>query len=217
MAKKLSVSILPADFGHLADALQAVEAAGADWIHVDVMDGHFVPNLTLGPPVVRAIRKSVALPLDVHLMIERPDDYLEAYAEAGADRIGIHVEAVRHLKRTVQRIHELGNKATVTLNPATPLSALDYILSDVDMVLLMSVNPGFSGQAFIPSVLPKIRDLRQRIDQSDLPVLLAVDGGIHPGLARKVAAAGADVLVTGSAAFDGGHIAKNIRALKREI
>ncbi len=184
---------------------------------MDVMDGHFVPNLTMGPPIVKAIRKAATVPLDVHLMIENPDEYLEAYAKAGADRIGVQVEACRHLNRTVQRIHELGKKATVTLNPATPLTVLDYVLSDVDMVLLMSVNPGFSGQEFISSVLPKIRDLRQRIDRLDLPVLLEVDGGIHPGIAQAVAAAGADVLVTGSAVFNEKDIGGNISELKREI
>ncbi len=215
--KKLSVSILPSDFGCLTETLNEAEEANADWIHVDVMDGHFVPNLTMGPPIIRAIRKATRLPLDVHLMIENPDDYLEDYAEAGADWIGVHAEVLPHLNRTLQRIHELGKKATVTLNPATPLSFLDYVLSDADMVLLMSVNPGFSGQEFIPSVLPKIRELRKRLDREGWPILLEVDGGIHLNNIEAVVTAGADVLVTGSAVFNDNPINDNIRTLKQAM
>lgn len=215
--KKLSVSILPSDFGCLVETLNEVEEAGADWIHVDVMDGHFVPNLTMGPPIIRAIRKATRLPLDVHLMVENPDDYLEDYAEAGADRIGVHVEVLPHLNRTLQRIHELGKKATVTLNPATPLSFLDYVLPDADMILLMSVNPGFSGQEFIPATMSKIKALRKRLDREGWNALLEVDGGIHPGVVEEVVKAGADVLVTGSAVFNEKPVADNIQSLKTEM
>ena len=176
--KKLSASILSADFGRLAEQVHLAEQAGVDWIHVDVMDGHFVPNLTIGPAVTAAIRKATKLPLDVHLMIENPERYVKDYVDAGADWLGIHVEATVHLERLIQNIKELGAKATVTLNPATPLDQLEYVLSEVDMVLLMTVNPGFSGQKFIPGVLPKIRRLRQLINQQKLPVLIEVDGGV---------------------------------------
>jgi ribulose-phosphate 3-epimerase len=211
--KRLSASILSADFGHLADQIQRVASAGADWIHVDVMDGHFVPNITMGPPLVRSIREITKLPLDVHLMIENPDRYLEAFVEAGADRVGVHPEACVHLHRTLQRIRELGASPTVTLNPATPLDAIRYVLGRVDMVLLMTVNPGFSGQTFLPEVLPKIRELRKRIDDSRLPVLIEVDGGIHLETIGDALAAGADVFVSGSAIFSEGCIEENVRSL----
>jgi len=212
--RKLSASILSADFGHLAEQVQLAEQAGVDWIHVDVMDGHFVPNLTIGPDVVRAIRKATSLPLDVHLMIDNPQLYLERFVEAGADWLGIHVEATNHLERLLKQIKELGAKATATLNPATPLNCLDYVLQDVDMVLLMTVNPGFSGQKFIPGVLPKVRRLRERIDAEALPVLIEVDGGVQTDTVASLVAAGADVLVSGSGIFGSGDIAGNIQRLK---
>ncbi len=212
--RKLSASILSADFGRRAEQVHLAEAAGVDWIHVDVMDGHFVPNLTIGPDVVRAIRQATSLPLDVHLMIDNPQLYLERFVDAGADWLGIHVEATPHLQRLLQQIRELGAKATVTLNPATPLDCLDYVLKDVDMVLLMTVNPGFSGQKFIPGVLPKVRRLRERIDAESLPALIEVDGGVQTDTVADLVAAGADVLVSGSGIFGKGDLAANVRRLK---
>ncbi|OGP70453.1 MAG: ribulose-phosphate 3-epimerase [Deltaproteobacteria bacterium RBG_13_58_19] len=215
--KKLSVSILSADFGRLAEETRMVEQAGADWIHVDVMDGHFVPNLTVGPDVVRAIRRATTLPLDVHLMMDNPELYLEVFVDAGADWLGVHVEAAVHLERLVQRIKDLGAKAAVTLNPATPLTSLEVILPEVDMVLLMTVNPGFSGQKLLPGVLPKIRRLRQMIDQLGLPVLLEVDGGVNRDTIEALVATGAEVFVSGSGIFNEDGIAENIRFFKEKI
>lgn len=215
--KKLSASILSADFGRLAEEVKAVEAAGTDWIHVDVMDGHFVPNITIGPDVVRAIRKATTLPLDVHLMIEKPERYIREFVEAGADWLGVHAEASPHLHRTIQMIRELGVHPVVTLNPATPLAALEMILPDVDMVLLMTVNPGFGGQAFIPGVLPKIRQCRGMIDQRRLAALLEVDGGVNETTVGELVAAGANVFVAGSAVFKGGDYRKNISLLKEKM
>jgi ribulose-phosphate 3-epimerase len=212
--RKLSASILSADFGRLAEEVRAAEQAGVDWIHVDVMDGHFVPNITIGPDVTRALRRVTDLPLDVHLMISNPERYVEAFVEAGADWLGVHVEATVHLERLIQQIKEAGAQATVTLNPATPLDCLEYVLKDVDMVLLMTVNPGFSGQKFIPGVLPKIRRLRQMIDAQGLPTLLQVDGGVHVGTVGDLVAAGADVLVSGSALFNDRPLAENVQRLK---
>jgi ribulose-phosphate 3-epimerase len=212
--KKLSASILSADFGRLAAEIQAVEEAGADWIHVDVMDGHFVPNITIGPDVVRAIRRATTLPLDVHLMIADPDRYLDAFADAGADWLGVHVEACLHLHRTIQHMRELQVHPSVALNPATPLTTIGYILEDVDMVLLMTVNPGFGGQQFIPGVIPKILQLRKTIDESNLSVLLEVDGGVNARTIDSLITAGVDVFVAGSAIFGGGDYAGNVRALK---
>lgn len=191
-------------------------AAGADWIHVDVMDGRFVPNLTIGPAVVRAIREATDLPLDVHLMIVEPERYLESFAEAGADTLTVHVEASPHLHRTVQQVRALGKRAGVSLNPHTPPEAVEYVLGDVDLVLAMSVNPGFGGQSFIPSTLPKIRRLRQLIDESGQAVDLEVDGGIHQGTAEKVRRAGADVLVAGSAVFRQDDYQRAIKALRED-
>jgi len=212
--KRLSVSILSADFGNLAREVEAVEAAGADWIHVDVMDGHFVPNITIGPDVVRAIRKATRLPLDVHLMVSGPERYIQDFTEAGADWLGIHVEATAHVHRAVQTIRQLGAQPFVTLNPGTPLSSLEAILSEVDMVLLMTVNPGFGGQRFIEATLPKIRRCRRMIDELAPRVLLEVDGGVSLETVSRISEAGADVLVSGSAVFKGGDYAANIRALK---
>jgi len=197
----IAPSILSADFARLGEEVAAAAHAGADWLHIDVMDGHFVPNLTIGPVVVSAVKKRTRLPLDVHLMIEEPDRYLNAFADAGADWLTVHAEADVHLHRTVQRIKDLGMKAGVSLNPATPLEMLQYVLSDIDLVLLMSVNPGFGGQSFIPFMLDKIRRLRDMITASASAALISVDGGIKVDNARTVANAGADVLVMGSAFF----------------
>lgn len=215
--KKLSASILSADFGRLAEEVKAVEQAGTDWIHVDVMDGHFVPNITIGPDVVRAIRKATSLPLDVHLMIERPERYLREFVEAGADWLGVHQEVSPHLHRTVQMIRELGVHPVVTLNPATPLNTIEPILPDADMVLLMTVNPGFGGQAFIYNVLPKIRSCREMIDRQGLDTLLEVDGGVNEVTIGEIVAAGADVFVAGSAVFNGGNYRRNIALLKEKM
>ncbi|NSW86854.1 MAG: ribulose-phosphate 3-epimerase [Syntrophobacteraceae bacterium] len=213
--RRLSASILSADFGRLEEEVKAVQSAGTDWIHVDVMDGHFVPNITIGPDVVRAIRKATNLPLDVHLMIEKPERYLHAFVEAGADWLGVHVEACPHLHRTLQHIRELGARPVVTLNPATPLCSIEHILAETDMVLLMTVNPGFGGQKFIASTLPKIRACRRMIDEQQRPVLLEVDGGVNAETVGELALAGVDVFVAGSAVFNAGDYSGNIQALKR--
>jgi ribulose-phosphate 3-epimerase len=212
--KKLSASILSADFGRLAEHVRAAESAGVDWIHVDVMDGHFVPNITIGPAVTKALRKATSLPLDVHLMISNPERYVEDFVKAGADWLGVHAEATVHLERLIQQIKEAGAKATVTLNPATPLACLEYVLKEVDMVLLMTVNPGFSGQKFIPGVLPKIQRLRRMIDEQKLAVLIQVDGGVHVDTIGDLSAAGADVFVSGSGLFNDRPIAENVRRLR---
>ena len=212
---KIAPSILSADFSRLAEEIQAVDQAGADYIHVDVMDGHFVPNITIGPLVVAALRKVTDKPLDVHLMIENPDLYIADFAKAGADIISVHQEAVPHLHRTVQLIKSLGKQAGVSLNPATPVETLDVILDQLDLVLVMSVNPGFGGQAFISSALDKIRALRQRITQRGLATELQVDGGIKVDNIREVVAAGADVLVAGSAVFNANDYAATITALRQ--
>jgi ribulose-phosphate 3-epimerase len=211
---KISPSILSADFSRLGEDVQAVDRAGADYIHIDVMDGHFVPNITIGPLVVDALRKVTTKPLDVHLMIENPDLYIPDFAKAGADIITVHQEAVPHLHRTVQLIKSLGKKAGVSLNPATPVETLDVIIDDLDLVLIMSVNPGFGGQSFIPSALDKIRALRQRITERGLATELEVDGGVKLDNIREVVAAGADVLVAGSAVFNTADYAATIRALR---
>ncbi len=212
---KISPSILSADFSRLGEDVQAVDRAGADYIHIDVMDGHFVPNITIGPLVVEALRKVTDKPLDVHLMIENPDLYIADFAKAGADIITVHQEAVPHLHRTVQLIKSLGKKAGVSLNPATPVETLDIILDELDLVLIMSVNPGFGGQSFIPSALDKIRALRQRITARGLSTELEVDGGVKIDNIREVVAAGADVLVAGSAVFNTENYAATISALRK--
>ena len=214
----ISPSILSADFAKLGEEVRAIDEAGADWIHVDVMDGHFVPNITIGPGVVKALRPHSAKPFDVHLMISPVDNFLDAFAEAGADIITVHPEAGPHLHRTIQRIKGLGKKAGVSLNPATPAKALDYVLEEIDLVLVMSVNPGFGGQMFISSQLRKIDAIAKRIAKENLDVQVEVDGGIDPVTARQAVDAGATALVAGTAAFKGGpdNYAANIRALRGE-
>jgi ribulose-phosphate 3-epimerase len=214
-AIKIAPSILSADFGRLAEEVRAVTIAGADYVHVDVMDGHFVPNLTIGPMVVAAIRKATALPLDVHLMIERPNEYIDAFAKAGADLIGVHEEACANLHRALQQIRHAGKRASVTLNPHTPWEHIKYVLEDIDQVLIMSVNPGFGGQAFIPNVLPKIRELRAEIVRRGLDVDIEVDGGIKVDNVAVVAEAGANVIVAGSAVFESPDYAATIGELRR--
>jgi ribulose-phosphate 3-epimerase len=210
----IAPSILSADFGRLAEEVKAVEAAGADWVHVDVMDGRFVPNLTIGPVVVEAVRRATRLPLDVHLMIVEPERYLDAFAKAGASVLTVHVEACPHLHRTLQHIRGLGVRPSVVLNPATSLSAIEEALPFAEMVLVMSVNPGFGGQSFIPEVVPKIRRLRKMIDAAGLKTEIEVDGGINPQTARQVVEAGATVLVAGSAVFGSKDYRKAIAALR---
>ena len=199
---KIAPSILSADFARLGEEIKDVERGGADYIHVDVMDGHFVPNITIGPLIVEAIRPVTKLPLDVHLMIENPDQYIEAFAKAGADYITVHVEASRHLHRTIQLIKSTGVKAGVVLNPATPVDSLKHIIEDVDMVLLMSVNPGFGGQTFISAVLPKIKQVKELADSLTPDLEIEVDGGVNEETAKLCVEAGANVLVAGSAVFN---------------
>jgi len=215
--KKIAPSILSADFTKLAKEIRAVEDAKADYIHVDVMDGHFVPNITVGPFIVEAARKATRLPLDVHLMIENPDKFIPDFAKAGSDIITVHAEASRHLHRTIQIIKEHGIRAGVSLNPTTPLYYLDHILGDVDLVLLMTVNPGFSGQEFIKSCLPKIERMRRMLDEGNHKAELEVDGGIKVSNIGAAAKAGADVFVAGSAVFGSDNYKKTIAAMRQEM
>jgi ribulose-phosphate 3-epimerase len=209
----LAPSVLAADLAHLADAVQAVEQGGAGCVHVDVMDGRFVPNLSLGPAVVEALRRSCSLPIDVHLMVESADRYLDVFADAGAASISVHVEALPHLQRAVAHLRGRGVRPGVALNPSTPIALLDEILPEVDFVLVMSVNPGFAGQTFLPGVLDKIRRLRRAIDERGLPARIQVDGGVHVGNIREVVQAGATIIVAGAAAFANADPAAACRAL----
>ncbi len=215
--KLIAPSILSADFSKLGEEIRTVESAGADWIHVDVMDGHFVPNITIGPMVVEAVKRSTPLPIDVHLMIENADDYITAFARAGASHISVQVEACLHLHRTVQHIKASGAKAGVVLNPSTPIESLVWILEDADYVLVMSVNPGFGGQKFIPNSISKIKALRKLIEDRGLSALIEVDGGINETTIAEVAAAGADVLVAGSAIFGSKDYRRTIERFRKKM
>ncbi|RSK26983.1 ribulose-phosphate 3-epimerase [Bacillus sp. HMF5848] len=212
---KIAPSILSADFARLADEIKDVELGGADYIHIDVMDGHFVPNITIGPLIVKAVRPLTNLVLDVHLMIENPDAYIDEFVQAGADIITVHVEACKHLHRTIQKIKSAGIKAGVVLNPHTPVSMIEHVLQDIDMVLLMTVNPGFGGQSFIESVLPKIKKTRELVDQFGLNVEIEVDGGVNEETAKLCVDAGADVLVAGSAIYNKADRSKAISQIRQ--
>ena len=214
---KIAPSILSADFTRLGEEIKAVEKAGADYIHIDVMDGHFVPNITIGPMIVRAIRRITELPLDVHLMILQPDMFIDEFAEAGANIISVHAEALSHLHRTIQYIRDKGVRSAVSLNPATPLDILEYIIEDLDMVLLMTVNPGFENQEFIPEVIPKLKKLREMVDKKGLDIDIEVDGGISPETIGRVASAGANVFVAGSAVFYTKDYAKTIQLMRERM
>jgi ribulose-phosphate 3-epimerase len=215
--KMIAPSILSADFTRLGEEIRAVEAAGADWIHADIMDGHFVPNITFGPMVVEAVRRVTRLPIDVHLMISEPERYIADFAKAGADYISVHVETCIHLHRTVQLIRDAGARPGVVLNPATPLEALQWILEYADLVLVMSVNPGFGGQAFIANSIEKIQRLRQMIMEKRLTTLIEIDGGVSDKTIGNIAAAGADVFVAGSAIFGSRDYAATIRGLRAKM
>ncbi|RIL01660.1 MAG: ribulose-phosphate 3-epimerase [Proteobacteria bacterium] len=212
----IAPSILSADFGRLAEEVGAIERAGADWVHVDVMDGRFVPNITIGPVVVEAVKRATSLPLDVHLMIVEPEKYVDDFAKAGAATIGVQVEACPHLHRTLAQIREAGARACAVLNPSTPASAVELVLGDLDQVLVMTVNPGFGGQSFIHSMLPKIEQLRAWIDARGLAVTLQVDGGVKPGTIGPAAKAGGDAFVAGTAVFGTADYAAAIAGLRRE-
>ena len=211
---KIAPSILSADFTRLGEEVKSVEQAGADYIHVDVMDGHFVPNITIGPIIVEAVRRVTELPLDVHLMISNPDYFIEDFVRAGADIITIHTEAVKHLHRSIQHIRKAGARPGASLNPATPLQVIEYILDDLDMVVIMTVNPGFGGQEFISEVIPKIERLKEMIDKRGLNIEIEVDGGINPDNISLVSSAGANVFVAGSAVFGSKDYARTIRKMK---
>ena len=215
--KRIAPSILSADFSRLGEEVKAVEACGVDLIHCDVMDGHFVPNITIGPMVIKALRRTTELPLDVHLMIEKPERYIKEFIEAGSNMLTIHIEATTHLQRHIQHIKEQGIKAGVSLNPSTPLDDLDFILSEVDFILIMTVNPGFGGQKFLRSMLPKIRRLREMIDQRHLSVDIEVDGGIGVDNIKDVAQAGAEIFVAGQAIFGSGDYRKTIQEMRERI
>lgn len=213
----IAPSILSADFMRLGQEVQSAKEAGADWLHLDIMDGHFVPNITFGPDVVKGIRKITDLILDVHLMIQRPQDFISDFVEAGADYITIHAEASYHLHRLIQKVKEYGKKAGVSLNPSTPVSSLEYIIDDLDMVLVMSVNPGFGGQEFIPSMIPKIALLREMIDAKGLKTLIEVDGGVNLDNIKTIVNAGADVVVMGSAFFKSGDYKKFVDSIRARL
>jgi len=215
--KYIAPSILSADFERLGDEVKAVEAAGADWIHADVMDGHFVPNITFGPLIVEAVRRVTALPIDVHLMIENPDDYIPAFAKAGADYISVQIESCVHLNRSIHLIRECGAKPGVVLNPSTPLQLIDWIIEYVDYVLVMSVNPGFGGQAFIPNSLDKIKELRRMIHNRKLSTLIEIDGGVNEKTISAIADAGVDIFVAGSAIFGSPDYKKTISNFREKI
>jgi ribulose-phosphate 3-epimerase len=215
--KLIAPSILSADFSRLAEEVKAVEAAGADWIHADIMDGHFVPNITFGPQVIAAVRRVTSLPIDAHLMIENPDNYIPAFARAGASWISVQVETCVHLHRTTQLIRESGAQPGVVLNPSTPLATVDWVLEYVDYVLIMSVNPGFGGQTFIPNCLDKIKDLRERIRSRNLQTMIEVDGGVNEETIEDISAAGADVFVSGSAIFGSPDYQKKIDSFREKI
>jgi ribulose-phosphate 3-epimerase len=215
--KRIAPSILSADFSRLGEEVREVEACGADLIHCDVMDGHFVPNITIGPMVIKALSKVTKLPLDVHLMIEKPERYIKEFIEAGSKMLTIHIEATTHLQRHIQHIKEQGVKAGVSLNPSTPLEALDYILSEADFVLIMTVNPGFGGQKFLRSMLPKIKQLRKMINEKGLSAEIEVDGGIGVENIKDASQAGADIFVAGNAIFGSGDYRKTIREMRKKI
>jgi ribulose-phosphate 3-epimerase len=214
---KIAPSLLSADFSRLGDEVRAVEKAGADYIHVDVMDGHFVPNITIGPLIVKAVRRITKLPLDVHLMISNPDAYVAEFVEAGADILTIHAEAVTHLHRSIQHIRRAGAKPGICLNPATPPQCLEYVIGDIDMVVVMCVNPGFGAQEFIPEVIPKIEWVRGLVERKGLSMEIEVDGGINPDTIARVARAGADVFVAGSAVFHSKDYARTIQLMKEKM
>ena len=211
---KLAPSILSADFARLLEDVKKVEKAGCEYLHIDVMDGHFVPNITLGPGIVKSLRKDVNMVFDAHLMIENPDQYIKEFVDAGCDIIVVHQEACRHLHRTIQNIKSYGIKAGVSLNPATPIETIKYVLQDVDMVLLMSVNPGFGGQSYIPVVTEKIKELKALIDEMNLDIDIEVDGGVKPSNIAEVVNAGANVIVAGSAIFNAGNIDEAVKSLR---
>ena len=211
---KLAPSILSADFARLLEDVKKVEKAGCEYLHIDVMDGHFVPNMTLGPGIVKSLRKDVNMVFDAHLMIENPDNYIKEFADAGCDIIVVHQEACTHLHRTIQNIKSHGIKAGVALNPATPIETIKYVLQDVDMVLLMSVNPGFGGQSYIPVVTEKIKELKALIDEMNLDIDIEVDGGVKPSNIAEVVNAGANVIVAGSAIFNAGNIDEAVKSLR---
>ena len=215
--KKLAPSILSADFSRLGEEIKAVEEAGADYIHIDIMDGHFVPNITVGPLVVETAKAVTTLPLDVHLMISEPDRYVQDFIKAGSDLLSVHVETCPHLQRTLTYIRELGGKPAAVLNPSTPLSTLENVMNDLDMVLLMTVNPGFGGQKFIPTMLPKIKQLRKLIDEKKLPIELEVDGGVNLENIGGISEAGADVVVAGSAIYKSKDCRETVRLMKEKL
>jgi len=215
--KRIAPSILSADFSRLGQEIKAVQNAGADWIHVDVMDGHFVPNLTIGPLVVQAVKQVTSLPLDVHLMIENPDQFIPDFVKAGADLVSVHVEVCPHLNRTVNRIKDLGADAGVVLNPSTPLTVIEWIIEFVDLVLVMSVNPGFGGQSFIPNSIQKIANLRKMIDERNQATLIEVDGGVSQTTIEAISLAGADVFVAGSAIFESTDYKETIESFRKKI